>query len=361
MAWLSEARDVLTRADMKRAWKNVRLLSWATEVPDEVLRSEDLEEQLAVPLQRAGAERGLLVAKTGVLERRLYARDADPEPIAARVALEALARSGLGKRDVGAIYSASIDHRYFEPSAAHFVAQAMGGAPHAQLLDVRDACLGFIDAVSLAADRIEAGAIDVAIIVAAEAAGMRRCIETSISAALARGVLAPEDWVPLTMGCGAVAWVLGAAARFEGAASIDAFLTHNRSEHALACSGRIGDDGALRVNANGAAILRHGAPLVASALLAAQDELGAPSGQVFLHQVGTAFTSAISRMLGIDIDPRTLVFPHLGNTGPVGLPLAVARAADAGWLLRGARLSLLGGASGLSAAWLGLTWLGATS
>jgi 3-oxoacyl-[acyl-carrier-protein] synthase-3 len=346
---------------MKRTWTNVRLLSWATELPDEVLSSEELEERLSGLLARAGIERGVLAAKTGVLERRLYAADVDPEPVAARVALQALTRSGLTGRDVGAVYSASIDHRYFEPSAAHFVAQAMGGAPRAQLLDVRDACLGFIDAVSLAADRIDAGAIDVAVIVAAEAGGMRRTIETSIATALVRGELAPEDWVPLTMGCGAVAWVLGTASRFAGAASINAFLTHNMAEHTMACSGRIGDDGALRVNANGAAILRHGAPLVVGALRAAQDELGVPVGQVFLHQVGSAFTSAISRKLGLTVDERTLVFPRLGNTGPVGLPFALARAADAGWLTPGTSLSLLGGASGLSAAYLGLTWRGAAS
>jgi 3-oxoacyl-[acyl-carrier-protein] synthase III len=342
-------------------WKNVRLLSWATELPNEVLTSADIEERLAVPLVRAGLERGCLAARTGVLERRLYAADADPEPIAARVAMQALARCGLRGHDVGAVYSASIDHRYFEPSAAHLVAQAMGGAPQAQLLDVRNACLGFVDAVSLAADRLEVGAIDVAVIVAAEAGGMRRTIETSMATALARGVLEPVDWVPLTMGCGAVAWVLGAASSFKGVASVDGFLTHNQTEHTMVCSGRIGDDGALQVNANGAAILRYGTPLVVGALRAAQEQAGASVGQVFLHQVGSAFTAAISNKLGLAIDERTLVFPKLGNTGPVGLPFAVARAADAGWLTPGAPLSLLGGASGLSAAYLGLTWRGGGS
>jgi 3-oxoacyl-[acyl-carrier-protein] synthase III len=257
---------VLMGLAMKRTWNDVRLLSWATELPEEVLTSAAIEERMAVLFERAGLERGVLAAKTGVVERRLYGANEDPEFIAARVARQALARAEVSPADVGAIYSASIDHRYFEPSAAHFVARTLGGAPRAQLLDVRNACMGFIDALSLAADRIEAGAVEVAVVVAAEAGGMRRSIEESISHALRRGRLEPEDWVPLTMGCGAVAWVLGSATRFRGLASLDAFLTHNQSEHAMVCSGRIEDDGTLRVSANGPAILRFGVPLVARAL-----------------------------------------------------------------------------------------------
>jgi 3-oxoacyl-[acyl-carrier-protein] synthase-3 len=357
----SPVRNVLTTLRMKRTWKNVRLLSWATDLPDEVLTSDTIERRLAEPLARAGLEPGVLAAKTGVHERRVSPPGDDPELVAGRVAKEALLRSGLSAHQVGAIYCASIDHRYFEPSAAHFVARALGGAPEAQLLDVRNACLGFLDAISIAAERLESGAIEVAIVVAAEAGGMRRSIEHSLAATLQRGVFTPEDWVPLTMGCGAVAWVLGAARRFAGAASIDSFLTQNRSEHALACTGRIGDDGRLQISANGPAILRFGVPLVKHTLETALHDFQREPGQVFLHQVGSAFTTAVGRALGLVIDDRALVFPRLGNMGPVGAPFSVARAAEDGWLRPGHPISILGGASGLSAAFLGMTWLGAGS
>ncbi len=341
---------------MKTQWHRVRLASWSWELPDEILSSEHIEERLRPLFSAAGIEPGVLAAKTGVQQRRLYSAEVDPETVAARVAAQALARAELRGQDVGAVYSASIDHRYFEPSAAHFVARGLGGAPNASLLDVRNACLGFVDALTLAADRIESGAIDVAVVVAAEAGGMRRTIETAISDALAHGVMASNVLVPLTMGCGAVAFVLTSDTLFPRAPALRFMVSQNQSEHLMLCAGRIENDGRLTVNANGPGILRHGVPLIVSTWRLAEEAWGAKLQQVFMHQVGSALKVSIEKALGFSFEPHSEVYPLMGNQGPVGAPLALARAADAGLVRSGESVTILGAGSGLCSTVLSLEW-----
>lgn len=336
---------------MHSNWKTVRLLSWAEELPSQVVTSAELEEQLAPLFSRMGIERGTLEAKTGVKTRRWSAPDVDPETVAARVAAKALSNAGLRGSDVGLIINASIDHRFFEPSGAHLVGRHLGVGSNATLFDVRNACLGFVDALTIAADRIEAGVVDVAIVVAAEAGGMRRAIDAAISDALAHGDVTPELWVPLTMGCGAVAWVLSAEHVAAGHASIDSCLVRNLSEHTGLCVGRIGDDGRLSIRANGPGILRQGVALIASTFA----EVKRPLGQGFMHQVGSAHLAALEKALSCTMHPRSSLFRELGNIGPVGMPLAIARAADAK-TLRPGPVTMLGAGSGLSAAVMSLTW-----
>ncbi|MCA3011253.1 MAG: hypothetical protein INH41_02515 [Myxococcaceae bacterium] len=339
---------------MHTHWKHVRLVGWAHEVPGREVTSAALEERLWPLLERAGVARGTLEAKTGVRARRWYEPCVDPEDVAARVACRAIEQARVPGREVGLVINASIDHRLFEPSGAHVVGQALGVGADAALFDVRNACLGFVDALTIAAERIEAGAVEVAVVVAAEAGGMRRAIDVAIDSALAQGELTPELWVPLTMGCGAVAWVLAAARRGAAHASLDACVTRNQTEHGALCVGRIEDSGRLTIRANGPGILRQGVPLIASTFAAAR-ERGAALGQAFMHQVGSAHLAALEKLLGHRMHPRSATFRELGNTGPVGMPLAVALAADAGALSRGP-VTLLGAGSGLSSAVLSLTW-----
>lgn len=336
---------------MHSNWKTVRLLSWAEELPSQVVTSAELEERLAPLFSRMGVERGTLEAKTGVKARRWSAPDVDPETVAARVAAKALSNAGLRGSDVGLIINASIDHRFFEPSGAHLVGRHVGVSPSATLFDVRNACLGFVDALSIAADRIEAGIVDVAIVVAAEAGGMRRAIDAAIADALDTGEVTAETWVPLTMGCGAIAWVLCAAHIALGRASIDSCLVRNLAEHTGLCVGRIGDDGRLSIRANGPGILRQGVALIAATFA----ETKRPLGQGFMHQVGSAHLAALEKTLGSPMHPRSALFRDLGNIGPVGMPLAIARAADAHELSAGP-VTMLGAGSGLSAAVMSLTW-----
>ena len=339
---------------MHTHWKNVRLVGWAHEVPDTEITSAALEERLWPLLERADVERGSLEAKTGVRARRWYGPDVDPKPVAARVAQRALLDAGLRGSDVGLVINASIDHRLFEPSGAHVVGRQLGVSEDAVLFDVRNACLGFLDALSIAADRIESGAVETALVVAAEAGGMRRAIDAAIDEALAAGAVTPELWVPLTMGCGAVAWVLGAATRSLGRASLDGCVTKNQAAHGELCVGRIEDSGRLSIRANGPGILRKGVPLIAATFEQARAR-GASLEQVFMHQVGSAHRAAVERELGAALHPRSAIFRDFGNTGPVGMPLAVSLAAEAGTIASGP-VTLLGAGSGLSATVLSLTW-----
>ena len=55
-----------------------------------------------------------------------------------------------------------------EPATAAYVHQALGLPGHTQILDVSNACLGFLNALVMAAGMIESGQIERALIVAGE-------------------------------------------------------------------------------------------------------------------------------------------------------------------------------------------------
>lgn len=90
----------------------------------------------------------------------------------------------------------------------------------------------------------------------------------------------------------------------------------------------------------------------------ARSGLGASLEQVFTHQVGSAFVATLEQKLGFSSHPSNHLYRTMGNTGPVGAALAVSLAADEG-RLRAGPLTMLGGASGLSATCLTMTWHGA--
>ena len=64
----------------------------------------------------------------------------------------------------------------------------------------------------------------------------------------------------------------------------------------------------------------------------------------------------MARRLNVTYAKIKLTFPMLGNTGPVGLPTALALADESGEISPSDRVCLLGIGSGLNATVMNVTW-----
>ena len=94
-----------------------------------------------------------------------------------------------------------------EPATASYVHRLMGLGPKTQILDISNACLGFLNALILAGSLIETGQIRRAILVAGEngAPLVDKTIELLNEGPYDRKSIKPF-FANLTIGAGAVAW-----------------------------------------------------------------------------------------------------------------------------------------------------------
>ncbi len=74
------------------------------------------------------------------------------------------------------------------------------------------------------------------------------------------------------------------------------------------------------------------------------------------HQVSSHNTNAVIKALGITRSKVKMTFPMLGNSGPAGLPIALAMAAEEGNIGKGSHVSLMGIGSGLNCMIMSVNW-----
>jgi 3-oxoacyl-[acyl-carrier-protein] synthase-3 len=74
------------------------------------------------------------------------------------------------------------------------------------------------------------------------------------------------------------------------------------------------------------------------------------------HQVGSVHRRKLYETLGLDLQKDFSTFETLGNMGSASLPATLAMAVEAGAILPGNRVALLGIGSGLNCMMLGLEW-----
>ena len=217
--------------------------------------------------------------------------------------------------------------------------------------DLANACLGFVNGLTLAASMIDSGQIGYAVIVNAEDA---EATQEATLARLQRPGTTREDFnrefATLTLGSGAAAAVLGPADKHHGAHRIVGGVMRAGTEHHELCVG--GLDG-MTTDTKG--LLDGGLQLVVDAWHEARLEWDWTAMDRYVtHQVSNAYTQAI--IDAIDLDPAKvpITFPHWGNVGPASLPMTLA--AEAQSLEAGDRVLCMGVGSGLNTAMLEVLW-----
>jgi len=189
---------------------NTTVLTVQTADATQVITSAALDDRLAETYQRVGLRPGLLERLAGIQERRWWADGVTFVDGAATAGAKAISESGVDPADIGLMVNTSVSRRFLEPSTAVAVHHALGLPSSCKNFDVTNACLGFVNGMELAGAMIDSGLVDHALIVNGEDA--RGVQERTIDRlnrpeTVARDVL--SQFATLTLGCGAVAMVLG--------------------------------------------------------------------------------------------------------------------------------------------------------
>jgi len=342
-------------------FQNVCLESIAVALPPEVWTSAQLEERLRPLYERLRLPFGRLELMTGIRERRMWPDGTQPSDATAAAGRAVLGTSALRREQIGLFIHAAVSRDMLEPASASFAHRKIGLAPSTQIFDVSNACLGFLNAVVVAAAMIDSGQIESALIAAGE--NGRPLVEETVRTLLEgnwdRNAIKPF-FANLTIGCGAVAAVLCRRERAgERGHRILGGVCRAATEHSELCQGDRAGGGGLAMQTDSERMLAAGVELAGATWAEFQRETGwggADLDRIICHQVGSAHRRRLYETLGLDLRKDYSTFATLGNMGSVSLPATLAAAATAGEVAAGDQVALMGIGSGLNCLMLALEW-----
>lgn len=343
-------------------FQHVRIAAVAHVLPDERVRSDELEERLAPLYDRLNLRVGRLELMSGIAERRFWPRGTRPSAVAARAGALALERGGVAREAVGCLVHASVSRDFLEPATAAVVHARLELPAGCQIFDLSNACLGMSNALVVVASMIEQGALEAGLVVAGEDG--RPLVEQTIAQLLADDEATRADlkraFASLTIGSGAAAILLErvragrTSGRLLGGAALAA------SEHHALCTGdRQADAHGPLMSTDAEALLAAGNALAARTFERFLAELGwtrASIERIVTHQVGTAHRRTLFEALALDPARDFPTFATLGNSGSASWPTTLSLALEAGSVRPGERVACLGIGSGLNCLMLGLQW-----
>ena len=317
-----------------------------------VVPSTQFDEHLMGTYERLGLRPGLLEEVAGVIERRWWPEDVSFADAAAQAGERAIVAAGIDRERIGLLIDTSVCRSHLEPSAAVDVHRQLGLATSCLNFDLANACLGFVNAMHLAATMIDGGTIEYALIVDGE--GSRHTQEVTLER-LSRPETTVGDvfaeFATLTLGSGGAAMVLGRAADHPDGHQLIGGESRAGTQYNDLCVGTIDH---MRTDTK--ALLDAGLEVAEATWLSARDN-GWDWGNAehyILHQVSAVHTQLLCKQLGIEPDRAPLTFPHRGNIGPASIPTTLALHQDQ---IRAGEMVVIGGiGSGINITASELRW-----
>jgi 3-oxoacyl-[acyl-carrier-protein] synthase III len=332
--------------------RNVGVLSVEAVEAPEIVTSAWIDEQLAETYERTGLKAGTLVELAGIETRRWWPEGVTFDQAAAMAGRAALDAAGIDPSRVGMLISTSVCKHHLEPSLACAVHHQLGLAPGCLNFDVGNACLGFINGMQIAANAIDAGAIDYALIVDGE--GSRYVQQNTIARLQQPHIEAADvfaEFASLTLGSGAAAAVLCRLDEHPEAHRLVGGVARAATQYNELC---VGDLERMTTDTHGL--------LVAG--LDSGEEAWKHAGHDFdwevgmdwyiAHQISQVHTRLMTERLGIDPERVPLTFPQYGNVGPAAIPITLASVADR--IEVGDRVLCMGIGSGLNTSFTEIVW-----
>ncbi len=349
--------------DFSLTYSKVFIDAFGYELASNVVTSEDLELKLGPLYESLHIQAGQLEAITGIYERRFWDHGFMMYQGAAMAGRKVLEISGIDPSQIGMLIYAGVCRDNLEPATACAVASELGLAPHTQLYDVSNACLGVLNAMIQVANAIELGQIHAGLIVSCESS--RQIVELTIERLLKEPNMDhfKKSLATLTGGSGAVALLMTNQKLSHQGHRLVGGVVRNAAEHHGLC--RWGPDTGIPASfpvvmeTDSVGVLRHGVALGAETFRDFKHALrlsDTKPDKVICHQVGSAHQKTILDSLGISPEKDFTTYRFLGNIGTVSLPITAAIASEREFLEKGDFVGFLGIGSGLNCLMLGVDW-----
>ena len=330
--------------------KDTAIVSIAHVEAPEVVTSAHFDEILAETYKRVGAQPGLLENLAGIRERRWWPEGYRYTDAAAAAGAKAIAAAGIRVEQIGLLIDTSVCRDRLEPSSAVTVHNALDLPSWCLSFDLSNACLGFVNALQVAGNMIDAGQIDYALIVVGEGS---RELQQNTLARLAEPDATMADlfaeFASLTLGSGSAAAVVGRFSENPGSHQVVRGMARADTSHHNLCVGSL-----ERMRTDTKALLEAGLHVSKLAWGDAEDQGWLDVDRYIAHQISQVHTTMLCERLGIEIDKMPLTFPTLGNVGPASIPITLSM--EAGSFEPGDKILLMGIGSGINTSVMEIAW-----
>jgi 3-oxoacyl-[acyl-carrier-protein] synthase III len=299
-------------------------------VPDRIVTNDELAQHVETSNE-------WILARTGIRERRMAAKDEALSDVALPACIDALTQAGLDGKDIDLLIVATVTPDMAFPSTGAILADRLG-AVGAAAYDLSAGCTGFMYALAQAYGMLVGGLSKRALVVGGD---------------LLSRILDWEDRTTLVLfGDGAGAVVLEATAE-QGFLGFELGADGSGGESLwLPGSGsRIFDEADRHVKMNGREVFKFATRILVQSAqdLLARCELSIEDVDVYVpHQANMRIIDHATRKLGVPSDRVVINVDRYGNTSSGSIPLALADAAAEGRLKPGKLVLMTGMGAGLT-------------
>jgi 3-oxoacyl-[acyl-carrier-protein] synthase-3 len=326
-----------------------RILDLAAYLPAQVLTNDELAATVDWSADK-------ILAKTGIRERRIAAADETAADMACAAAEALFAQGRIGRDEIDFILLCTQAPDHVLPTTACLLQERLGIARSAGALDFNLGCSGFVYGLSLAKGLVESGAARRVLLLTADTYSKfihpeDRSVRTLFGDAAAATVVGAD-------GTHAVEpigpFVFGTDGRGARDLIVDAGGARRPRDAASAVEQRDANGNvrsADHLYMNGAEVfaftLRE-VPVAIDTLLAKAALTKDDIDFFVLHQANRFMLDTLRKKIGVPAERLPIEMEDIGNTVSSTIPLALIRMRDAGRLVAGKRLMLVGFGVGYS-------------
>ena len=344
-------------------YRNVCVEAFGYTLPKTATSSEEIEQRLTPLYERLKLPEGRLGLMTGIEERRFWAPETFVGDVSVLSCRSALNAAEIAPSEIGLLVHGSVCRDFLEPATACRVHHLLGLPEACAIYDTSNACLGILNGMLQAANMIELGQIQAALVVGSEN-GCSLVDETieqlNANMQLTRKTV-KNSIASLTIGSASCAVLLVDRQISKTGNRLLAGSVLARTSHHELCQSLDDQAGQMRplMETDSEQLMREG---VATGQANFENFLQAANWQrehidvTFCHQVGSAHRKLMLESIGMDESRDFTTFSYLGNTGSAALPVTMARAIEQEQLPEGSRVAMLGIGSGINSIMLAVDW-----
>ena len=338
-------------------YTNVNLEALGYTLPPNSISTSELEAELAPVYQRLSLPEGRLELMTGISARRYCDSDTLPGDKSIESGNSAIQDSGIDRNSIGMLVHGSVCRDHLEPATAARVHHELGLSADCHIYDVSNACLGQLNGIIQAANAIELGQIQAALIVGTE--DSRHLMHSTINhlntdLSITRSSI-KNTIASLTIGSASSAILLTHRSISTHDNPIVAAAAQSDSRHHKLChSGRdeaVSDGMHPLMNTDSETLMHEG---IQTGVRTFEQFLNRSKwrrdeiSRSYCHQVGSAHRKLMLDSLGLPLDRDFTTFQWLGNTGSAALPVTLAIGIEQQAINESENIAMLGIGSGIN-------------
>jgi 3-oxoacyl-[acyl-carrier-protein] synthase-3 len=290
-------------------------------VPENVVTNDDLARTIDTSDE-------WIIERTGIKERRYFDPDKDTVAnMSTRATKMALDQAGLSAKDIEFIVFATITPDYFFPGSGVLLQRELGLAGIGAV-DIRNACSGFIYALSIADQYIKSGTYKTVLVVGAE-------IQSS---ALDKTTAGRNTNVIFADGAGVVILqateeknkgVLSTHLHSDGNFAEELYMKDPGSSRKVRLSKELIEGDSFKVHMNGIEVFKHAVVRFQEVIMEALEANDYSKEDIDLlipHQANLRISNFIQKKLGLPDERVYNNIMRLGNTTAASIPIAISEA-----------------------------------